>query len=277
MVFRRIARVVRRRLCPKMERNMRNWIYALTCVVAAVWLGWSDLPLIAQSTGVLVVSSCGNQTFTAGRTVAPLTVDTTGRLCDSGTGTATITGTVTISGTPVVSLTGTANVNAGQSGNWNVGGYEFQLAPTITVQTGTYSAGNSLGGLITATGAARTAGGSGILDGLRLKSTGGGTETVWVYAWSKTPAATCTDKSAYVANTADTPYALVGFPMQTTLGGNPGSWDTATYANLTGLVNNFVNQDGTPSTNLYFCVVTAGATTPATTSDLSMSLGGIRD
>ena len=165
-----------------------------------------------------------------------------------------------------------ANIVAG-----NVGGYEFQIAPTITVQNAAYAAGNSMGGMITATGAARTNGGGGILAGLRLKSVGGATNTVWIYGWSKTPLATCTDKAAYVANAGDQPYALVGFPMQITLGNSPGSWDTATYANMTNLVNNFKNQDASPGTALYFCIVTAAAVTPATTADLSMVLGGIQD
>lgn len=159
----------------------------------------------------------------------------------------------------------------------SVGGYEIQLAPTVTVQNAAYSAGNSEGGLITATGAARVNGGSGILIGLRLKSTGGSTNTVWIYGWSKTPTGTCTDKAAYVANAADNPYALVGFPVQATLGGSPGAWDTATYAQIAGLISPFNNQDSSPGTAIYFCIVTAGSVTPATTSDLSFNVAGIKD
>lgn len=159
----------------------------------------------------------------------------------------------------------------------NVGGFDFQLAPTVTVQNAAYSAGYSEGGIITVTGAARTNGGSGIIDAVRLKSTGGSTNTIWVYAWSHSPAATCTDKAAYVASTSDQPYAIPGFPVAVTLGGAPGSWDTATYAMLSNLVSNFKNQDSSPGTAVYLCLVTAGSVTPASTSDLSLIVGGVQD
>jgi hypothetical protein len=172
-----------------------------------------------------------------------------------------------------------------QSGSWtfggNVGGYSFHLGTggavsAITVQNAAYSAGNSEGGLITLTGAARTNGGSGTLVNLRLKSNGGSTNTIWVYAWSKQPSTTCTDKSAFVSNNADSPYALPGFPISVTLS-NPGSWETGTYGQLTGLNAPFKNQDSSPGTALYFCLVTGGAVTPGSTSDLSLVADGFQD
>lgn len=159
----------------------------------------------------------------------------------------------------------------------NVGGYDFQLAPTITVDAGAYAAGDSMGGLITVTGAARTAGGTGILNGVRLKSAGGSTNTIWLYAWSKTPAATCTNNAAFVSSATDNPYALVGFPTSVVMGGAPGAWDTATYAQLTALLSQFDNQDTVPGTAIYLCLVTAGSVTPAATTDLSIVLGGMQD
>lgn len=159
----------------------------------------------------------------------------------------------------------------------SAGGYSFQLAPTVTVQNASYAAGNSEGGLITMTGAARTNGGSGTLTNLRLKSTGGSLNTVWVYAWSKTPVATCTDKSAYVNSTTDAPYLLPGFPVQAVLGTAPGVWDAYTYAQILGLNSQFKNQDSSPGTSLFFCIVTAGAVTPPTTADLSFVGDGYQD
>ena len=158
-----------------------------------------------------------------------------------------------------------------------VGGYDFQLAPTVTVDAGAYATGDSVGGLITVTGAARTAGGSGILNGIRIKSAGGSTNTLWVYAWSKTPGATCTNNAAYVASAGDSAYSLVGFPTSVVLGGAPGAWDTATAAQLTALIANFKNQDTSPGTAIYICLVTAGAVTPASTSDITINLSGMQD
>ena len=182
-------------------------------------------------------------------------------------------------GTSVFGSNGSGNGLTVSVSNWPPGGplgYDFQLSPTVTVQKAAYSAGYSLGGLITATKAARTNGGSGILTGLSLRSAGGATNTIWVYAWSKTPASTCTDNVAFGANSADAPYALVGFPQSITLA-SPGSWDTASMASITSQVANFQNKDTSPGTALYFCLVTAGSVTPATTADLSIVLGGIQD
>jgi hypothetical protein len=183
------------------------------------------------------------------------------------------TGSLFPSAVAIVDASGNQITTFGSS----VSGYEFQKAPTITVQNAAYSAGNSLGGLVTVTGAARTNGGQGILNGVRLKSTGGSTNTVWIYAWSKTPAATCTDKSAYVPSTSDNPYALVGFPTSVVLGNSPGAWDTATYAQLSSLIANFTNQDTSPGTAIYMCFVTAGAVTPASTADLTMVASGMQN
>jgi hypothetical protein len=147
------------------------------------------------------------------------------------------------------------------------------VAPTVTVQAAAYSAGNSEGGVISAPVAAAN-GGAFTLAALRLKSTGGSTNTVWIYAWTKTPASTCTDKAAFVFNAADQAFALPGFPVQAVLGGSPGAWDTSTYAQVLGLNVPGLNQDTTPGQNLYLCIVTAGAVTPASTADLSIALTG---
>jgi len=158
----------------------------------------------------------------------------------------------------------------------NVGGFEFQLSPTITVQNAAYSSGYSLGGTITVTGAARTNGGSGMLNGIRIRSKGGSTNTIWVYAVSKSPAWTCTDKAAFVAADGDAANALVGFPQSVMLA-SPGSWDTASYGQLTNLVANFTNKDTSPGTAIYICLVTAGSVTPATTGDLVGVFSGLQD
>lgn len=153
----------------------------------------------------------------------------------------------------------------------------FQIAPTWTVQNAAYAAGNSLGGLITVTGAARSNGGTGRLINVRIKSTSGATPTLWVYAWSKTPTSTCTDKSAFSSNAADSPYALPGFPQQVTLGGSPGSFDASTYAQIQGVNAGFKNQDSSPGTAFYMCMVVTGSLTPPTTSDYSEIVDGLQD
>lgn len=181
-------------------------------------------------------------------------------------------------GTPVQTTAGSVTaLSTGANSVGYVGSFSFQVAPTVTVQNAAYSAGNSMGGLITVTGAARTNGGSFTPAAIRLKSTGGATNTVWIYAWTKSPAATCTDKAAFVASASDNAFAVPGFPVQATFGGAPGAWDTATYAQILGLNTPAKNQDTSPGTALYECIVTAGAVTPATTGDITQVVAGWQD
>lgn len=241
------------------------------------------------------VSGCGGGTVTLGPGSAvigavtqsgPWSAGRTWSLSSAGDsvnvgslgGTAVSTGSgTTDAGTQRV----VANQGAAGASAWlmtgNVGGFEFQLAPTITVtQSSQYAANTSLGGTIVLTGATRANGGSGVLNGLRLRSAQGATNTVWIYAWSKTPASTCTDKSAFVASAADAPNALVGFPQSVTLA-SPGAFDTASYGNITAQIANFVNKDTSPGTALYFCLVTTGTVTFSSTADLTFTASGMQD
>lgn len=222
-------------------------LWGLLCA-GLLLLGVPPLAIAQETVKAVTVSACGtpNNTPVVGNPY-PITQDTAGRQCGA------------------------------ISGSVNAGGFSFQVSPTITVQNASYAAGNSEGGLITVTGAARTAGGSGTLAQFRLRSVGGSTNTVWVYAWSKTPASTCTDKAAFVSSAGDGLYSLPGFPLQLTLGGAPGAWDTYTYAQALGQNSVFKNQDTAPATAVYMCIVTAGTVTPASTSDLSIVIAGYQD
>ena len=156
-------------------------------------------------------------------------------------------------------------------------GGNFHLAPTLTVDAGAYAAGDALTDLITATGAARTNGGTGAIDAIDISSAGGSTNTIWIYAWDKQPAATCTKNAAFAPSATDNAYKLPGFPMSGTLTTNGLSVDTRTRIQLSGFVSNFDNQDSSAGTAIYFCLVTAGSVTPAATTDLSIVIGGLRD
>ena len=62
-----------------------------------------------------------------------------------------------------------------------------------------------------------------------MKSTGGSTEAVTVYGWSKSPTSTCTDKTAFAISAADNAYALPGFPITITPP-TATAWDASTYS-----------------------------------------------
>lgn len=154
-----------------------------------------------------------------------------------------------------------------------VGQSSFQVSPTITVQAAAYSAGYSEGGLITAA-FGDMLNGPWTLSDFEIASAGGATNIVWVYGWSRAPSATCTDKATFVASALDNPYLLPGFPLKLTLGNAPGAWDTKTYASSLNLNLPAVTQDAAATRNAYFCIVTAGSVTPASTSDLSIVFTG---
>jgi hypothetical protein len=242
--------------------------------VAGTLRGWSGLSTGSIYPGaVAIVDASGAQITSFGSTAT--TSNASSAVVTSSTNQAAVVWNYGFNGTTWDQLQVDASKNLKVTGS--MGRYEFQLAPTITVDAGAYAAGDSMGGLVTVTGAARTAGGTGALTTMRLKSTGGATNTIWIYAWSKSPAATCTNNNPYVASASDNAYAIPGFPTSVVLGGAPGAWDTATYAQLTGMFSNFDNYDTVPGTAIYLCLVTAGAVTPATTADMTAVLGGLQD
>lgn len=150
-----------------------------------------------------------------------------------------------------------------------------QVSASPSVQTTAYAAGEALGGLVTLS-MARTNGGSGTLTNLGIQSNSGQTPTLWVYAWSKQPASTCTDQQPFVMQASDRPYLLPNFPQPVTLS-NPGSWETGTYGLLSDLNSQFVNHDTSPGKNVYVCLVTATALTPGSTTDLTVNANAIQD
>lgn len=155
-------------------------------------------------------------------------------------------------------------------------GVNFSVPVPITVTVAAYSAGYSEGGLLTVP-VARTAGGTGLVDLISLRNANGATNQVYVYLYDKNPStSTCTDHTTFSETAADAVYRIVP-PISLTLGGAPGAWDTKTTASLQNAVMNFKNQDGTPTINIYACIVTAASVTPGTTGDLDMTIGGIND
>lgn len=215
---------------------------------AALVLG-TGFAVQAQTVSAVAVNSCGTPpvTYTAGKPY-PVTQTTGGQSC--------------------------VNSTAGQSGNWNVGGYEFNTSVIPTVQNAAYAAGQSLGGLQTIS-IGSTNGLTGILDQIQIASNGGSTVAVVIYVWDKNPAATtCTDKSNFVGSQTDNEH-LVGNPVLLTPALSVSAQDTSTRAQASNLTDNFVNSSS--NTDLYICILANAAVTPATTSDYRLNIQGIKD
>ena len=165
-------------------------------------------------------------------------------------------------GTPSGGGPTSASLNAGPISN------------TPTVTNAAYSANNAIGGLQTVAVFRTTGQPSGILAQIGLSSKGGLTATEAVYAFTKSPASTCTDKAAFVLSSADLPFLVPGFPVSLTPATTAGTTQTTSSV----VVNEPVkNADSSATTNLYFCAVTTGTPTPASTTDLVFTYTILQD
>jgi len=155
----------------------------------------------------------------------------------------------------------------------NVGGFEFAVTNTPTVQNAAYASGNAIGGLQTIS-AFRTTGGTGILNNIAVWSKGGSTVAMTLYIFNANPtASTCTDKTAFVLGAADIA-KLIATTAPVLTPAVVGAGTTATSASQQ-LPVNVINGDST--VNLYVCAVVGGAVTPASTTDLVFKFSGVRD
>lgn len=246
------------------------------------------MPAYAQSVSQgRVVSSCGSATYTAGQN-NPVTVDTTGALCsnDAGGGGVTAGNLAQVNGATVnvgtgAAGTGTQRVSVSSDSTIGlvsgtlVGGMEFNTSVIPTVQNGSYTAGQSLGGLQTIS-IGTTNSLTGILDQIGVASTGGATTGIVIYVWDKNPTGTtCTDKTNFVKSQTDNQHLITGAPILLTPALVVSSQDAATYAAATNLTDNFVNSS--TNTSLYLCALTNATVTPGTTTDLRFNIQGIKD
>ena len=157
-----------------------------------------------------------------------------------------------------------------QQTSTSVGAGPFAVTPPVTA--GAYAANNAIGGLQTVSVFRTTAPPSGILAQIGLASKSGLTTTQVLYAFTKLPTSTCPDKAAFALASADLPFLVPGFPVSLTPAAAAGT--TQTTASVT--VNEPVrNAEG--KTNLYFCAVTTGTPTPASTTDLVFTYTMLQD
>lgn len=138
---------------------------------------------------------------------------------------------------------------------------------TPTIQALPYASGNCMGGFQNTTLAGARL--SGMLNQLHVASKGGGTTALQVYVFASNPSSsTCTDKSTFTLNAADVSKLLTTF--QITPGTITGT--SVTEAEV-ALGKSYTTTDG----KLYFAIVSGGAWTPASTTDLVINIGVIED
>lgn len=154
------------------------------------------------------------------------------------------------------------NTYIGNVGSYDSGPVKASCTGSPCVANSSHAAGTSVGGLFTMP-LGTINGGSGILTALGYMSPGGSTGQMVLRGWTKTPSSTCTDNTAFSANSADDPYRIIGTPVTITPARDAAatSGDARTYADLTGLTLDYKNNDATASPNLYFCLVTVATDT----------------
>ena len=155
-------------------------------------------------------------------------------------------------------------------------GYDADTPITPTVQSGqTYSASNAVGPIQTLSLFRYTGQPSAILNYVALYSKGGATNSFTIYAFDALPAgSTCPDKSALALGNADLGKLIPGFPIVLTPATAQGiTQSVASQA----LVTSVKNQDTTPTTNVYFCIVANASYTPGSASDLILKVSVSQD
>jgi hypothetical protein len=178
----------------------------------------------------------------------------------SGTGVQRVT--IASDSTGVLGISSTANY---------VGGYEFFVSTTPTIQNASYASGNCMGGF-QAVAVARTTGGSGILNKFVIASKGGGTTALTVYVFGSNPSAsTCTDKSTFTLNAADISKQICA-PFVITPAVPIGT--TVSEAENTSMQCHFTTSG---NSNIYVGIVSGGTWTPTSTTDIIFNVGGTPD
>lgn len=159
----------------------------------------------------------------------------------------------------------------------NVGGYEFNVTDTPTVQAAAYASGNCMGGFRPIT-VARTNGGGLILTNFSVRSITGVIPTLQVIIFDASPAAsTCTDKSTFTLNSADVAKVPPGGTFTVSLVAPTGATPTfgaATALNLNMLAGGSV---GSGVATIYYALIATGPVSPGSTSDIQVKVSGVQD
>lgn len=162
-------------------------------------------------------------------------------------------------------------VNAGENHVGEVGGNQATVTVPLTVTSGSaYAAGNAVDGLKTIAGAARVAGGSGMVQSISLAFKSAQTAGADVYIFASSPTGTTvTDKTAFslASADADKPIGISHVTDCKTAG-------TTTFCQSQREAMPYALSAGT---SLYAVVVTTGTPTFQSTSDAILTVRILRN
>lgn len=140
------------------------------------------------------------------------------------------------------------------------------VAQTVTASSA-YTSGNAVGGLMTLSGAFRSASGSGLIQSVIVNTKSAQTTAIDVVLFNANPSAsTCTDKTAFAVAAADF-NKIVGVAHVTdwTSDGTPSTGQAQNLAIPIAV--------GAGVTSFYACAVTRSTPTYAATTDVSVLFG----
>lgn len=242
---------------------------------------------LADGINVTCVSGCsGGGTVTVTDGSGALTVDGTVAATQSGTWNVTnISGTVSLpTGAATAANQTTANSSlstiatavaaatpAGENHIGEVGGNQRTITVALTVTASSaYTSGNAVGGLMTLSNSSRISAGSGLIQSAVISVKSAQTASADVVFFSANPtASTCTDKTAFSVAAADYDKVLgVAHVTDWTSLGTPSAGQAQNLAMPFTLAS---------GTAVYACLVTRGAPTFASTSDVTVILNVLRN
>ena len=174
-------------------------------------------------------------------------------------------------GTYSLAVSGQSALVAGENHIGAVGGHTTIATATPVVSTSpSYSANDQVGGLLAFTGAARVAGGSGVIHSVTITDKAKQDATLDLYLFDSNPTSTTfTDNAALTINAADLIKSIGVIRVST-------YQDVATNS-VGGTTSTGVPFKLVSGTTLYGALVTRGTPTYASTSDLQVRLGILQD
>lgn len=171
-----------------------------------------------------------------------------------------------------------ANIDMAASENHigEVGGSSVQIAPTVTVDTSAYAAGDCIGGKLTLTNAMRVSGGTGILQSLFVLDVSGQKPALEILIFNADPtASTLTDQSGISIHANDKPKIIRRLSIATSDYITVGP--AGNYIYIADLSPGSRMLQAVGSANLYAVIVAVAAPDFVASTDLTVRFGIMRD
>ncbi len=149
-------------------------------------------------------------------------------------------------------------------------GQSVEIAVAVAVTAAAYTAGNVMGGVIAFPGALRSPSLSGILNSVRVSDKKANSDARELWLFNANPAgSTFTDKAAPAIAAVDIPKIIGRYVL--------GAPNSALGTHASYQLDGIGKVIQAAATTLYGVLLTQGAPTPASTSDIAVAIGVVQD